>query len=115
MQLHHGVLDVVHSRGPYRPPASPWLALLVALVLDLGALGMLVCSVPAWGAASAPAADTSSEHSLAQGLQSFQRGGFEQAVVSWSEAARRAEKAQQPKAQSVALTHVAQAYQALGL
>jgi tetratricopeptide (TPR) repeat protein len=50
----------------------------------------------------------------AQGLQSFQRGGFEQAVVSWSEAARRAEKAQQPKAQSVALTHLAQAYQALG-
>src|SRR5262249_4824402 len=46
--------------------------------------------------------------------QWFQRGDFEQAVVSWSEAARRAEQAQQPKAHSVALTHLAQAYQALG-
>jgi tetratricopeptide (TPR) repeat protein len=86
----------------------------VALVLGLGALGLLVCSVPAWEAASALAADASSQHLLAKGLQLFQRGDFEQAVVSWSEAARRAEKAQQPKAQSVALTHVAQAYQALG-
>jgi CHAT domain-containing protein len=74
---------------------------------------MLVCPAPAWGA-SALAADASSEHSLAKGVQLFQRGDFEQAVVSWSEAARRAEQAHQPKAQSVALTHVAQAYQALG-
>ena len=93
MQLHHGILDVIRSGGSYGDPAFPWPALLVSLVLGLGALGMLVCSVPAWGAA-ALAADASSGRSLAKGLQSFQRGDFEQAVVSWSEAARRAEKAQ---------------------
>ena len=114
MHLHNGVLDVGRSRGSYGSLAFPWPTLLVALVLGLGALGMLVCSVLAWGAASAFAADASSEHYLTKGWQSFQRGDFEQAVVSWGEAARRAEKAQQPKAQSVALTHVAQAYQALG-
>ena len=113
MHLCNGVLNAGHTRDSYGPLASPWLALL-ALVLGLGLLSMLVCSAPAWGAASAPAADASSGHYLAQGLQSFQRGDFEQAVVSWSEAARRAEQAQQPKAQSVALTHLAQAYQALG-
>src|SRR5262245_20969137 len=81
MHLHNGVLDAVHSRGSYGPPASPWPALLVALVLGLGPLGLLLCSAPAWGAASASASDASSEHYLAQGLQSFQRGAFEQAVV----------------------------------
>jgi CHAT domain-containing protein/lipopolysaccharide biosynthesis regulator YciM len=55
-----------------------------------------------------------SEHSLAKGLQAFQRGDFEQAVVAWGEVARRAEQAQQPHVHSVALTHLAQAYQALG-
>ena len=93
MHLHNGVLDVIRSRSSYGPPASPWPALLVALVLGLGPLGLLVCSAPAWGAASAPAADASSGHYLAQGLQSFQRGDFEQAVVSWSEAARSATRA----------------------
>jgi CHAT domain-containing protein len=114
MQLHHDVLDVGRNRGSYGSLACPWPALLVALVLGLGALGLLVCSVSAWGATSALADDVSSEHSLAKGLQSFQRGDFEQAVVSWSEAARRAEKAHEPQVQSVALTHLAQAYQALG-
>src|SRR5438067_2329201 len=101
MQLRNGVLDVGHSQSSSGPSASPWPTLLVSLVLGLGAFGMLVCSVPAWGAASAPATDASSGHYLAKGLQAFQRGDFEQAVVSWSEAARRAEKAQQPKAHSV--------------
>src|SRR6267143_1907452 len=108
MQLHYGVLDVGRGRGSYGAPVFPWQALLVTFVLGLGPLGMLVCSV------AALAADASSEHSLAKGLQLFQRGDFEQAVVSWNEAARRAAQAQQPQAQSVALTHVAQAYQALG-
>ena len=114
MQLHNSILDTVHSRGSYGSQACSRPALLVALVLGLGALGMLVCSAPAWGAAPALAADASSEHSLAKGEQLFQRGDFEQAVASWSEAARRAEQAQQPHAHSVALTHLAQAYQALG-
>jgi CHAT domain-containing protein/Tfp pilus assembly protein PilF len=51
---------------------------------------------------------------MAQGLQSFQRGDFGQAVISWREAARLYEDAQQSKAHREALTHLSQAYQALG-
>ena len=112
MHLHNGVLDGTQ-------PGLLWVSSIPLAHSACGArawsgrLGMLVCSVLAWGrrrlccrriVGALPD----------QGMASFQRGDFEQAVVSWGEAARRAEKAQQPKAQSVALTHVAQAYQALG-
>src|SRR2546429_9703180 len=70
MQLHRGVLDVGRGRGSYGAPVFPWQALLMAFVLGLGPLGMLVCSV------AALATDASSEHSLAKGLQLFQRGDF---------------------------------------
>jgi len=49
-----------------------------------------------------------------QALKSFQRGDFEQAVLSWTEAARLYEAEQKPKEQSNALIHLAQSYQALG-
>jgi CHAT domain-containing protein/Tfp pilus assembly protein PilF len=49
-----------------------------------------------------------------QGLRAFQRGDFVQAVFSWREAAQLYEKDKQPTAQSTALTHLSQAYQALG-
>jgi CHAT domain-containing protein/Tfp pilus assembly protein PilF len=49
-----------------------------------------------------------------QALKSFQRGDFEQAVLSWTEAARLYEAEQKPKEQSNALINAAQSYQALG-
>jgi len=51
---------------------------------------------------------------MEQGLNSFQRGDFEQAALSWTEAARLYEAEQKPKEQSIALIHLAQAYQSLG-
>jgi tetratricopeptide (TPR) repeat protein len=54
------------------------------------------------------------EASMAQGWSAWQRGAFEEAVRSWLDAAQRYEHAGQPRDQSVALTQLARAYQALG-
>jgi CHAT domain-containing protein len=50
-----------------------------------------------------------------QGIQAFQYGDFGQAVRYWQEASKLYEKAAQPHAQGLALTHLSQAYAALGL
>ena len=49
-----------------------------------------------------------------QALKSFQRGDFEQAVLSWTEAARLYKEQQMLSQESNALIHLAQSYQALG-
>lgn len=54
------------------------------------------------------------EQSMAQGLRSFQRGDFEEAALSWTEASRLYDREGKPGQQSKALTHLSQAYQALG-
>ena len=51
---------------------------------------------------------------MEQGLNSFQRGDFEQAILSWTEATRLYEAEQRLSQQSIALIQLAQAYQALG-
>jgi CHAT domain-containing protein len=51
---------------------------------------------------------------MTTGLEAFQRGAFEGAVTDWQAAAQAYERAGRPLEQSRALTHVAQAYQALG-
>ncbi|MBI3800792.1 MAG: CHAT domain-containing protein [Deltaproteobacteria bacterium] len=51
---------------------------------------------------------------MTEGRNAFQQGDFEQAVLHWREAARLYEQAAQPGQQSEALTHLAQADQALG-
>ncbi len=51
---------------------------------------------------------------MAQGWSAWQRGAFEEAARSWQDAAQRYAQASQPRAQSVALTQLARAYQALG-
>ena len=64
---------------------------------------------------SAPAsANTSPEEQMTEGRKAFQQGAFEQAVLHWREAARLYEQAAKPEQQSKALTHLGQAYQALG-
>ena len=84
------------------------------LWLCLSTLCLPMSSAPAWAAASSTPAALSPQHYMAQGLASFQRGDFAQAVSSWQEAARLYEHDQQLSAQSRALTHLSQAYQALG-
>src|SRR5262249_22145732 len=50
----------------------------------------------------------------AAGLEAFRCGDIEAAAKAWQEAARVAADAKQPQAHSRALTHLAQAYAALG-
>ena len=61
-----------------------------------------------------PSENLSPEKFMAQGLTSFQRGAFEQAVIDWKEAARLYEKERKANKQSEALTLLAQAYQYVG-
>jgi tetratricopeptide (TPR) repeat protein len=87
--------------------------LLVVVVCGLGAFGALgyVCAaggVPGRGPDQGPA------QALATGQVAFQRGDFEGAAASWQVAARRAAETKQPQAHSLALTHLARAYAALG-
>jgi CHAT domain-containing protein/Tfp pilus assembly protein PilF len=61
-----------------------------------------------------PSENLSPEKFMAQGLTSFQRGAFEQAVIDWKEAARLYEKERKANKQSEALTLLAQAYEYVG-
>jgi CHAT domain-containing protein len=88
-----------------------WFALVAALVSGMfhGFVGLphLASAAPAGHVSAA-------EASMAQGWSAWQRGAFEEAVRSWQDAAQRYAQAGQPRAQSVALTQLARAYQALG-
>ena len=66
-------------------------------------------------AATLPVSDSASaDQRMKEGSRLLQRGDFEQAILSWTEAARLYEAEQKFSQQSSALIHVAQAYQALG-
>jgi tetratricopeptide (TPR) repeat protein len=88
-----------------------WFALIAALAFAMfhGFVGLphLASAAPA---GPVPAAETS----MAQGWSAWQRGAFEEAVRSWQDAAQRYAQAGQPRAQSMALTQLARAYQVLG-
>src|SRR5262245_33046601 len=92
-------------------PGTSWQVLLVAVMCGLGMLGSpehVRTAEGAVGRASDPA------QALATGLAAFQRGDFEGAAASWQAAARLYANTKQPQAQSLALTHLARAYTALG-
>jgi CHAT domain-containing protein len=64
---------------------------------------------------AAAAADASAaDRQMAEGLKAYQRGAFEGAAVSWTEAARSYEQAGKRSEQSEALVRLSQAYQGLG-
>src|SRR5574337_253871 len=54
------------------------------------------------------------EEYFKQGLSAFQRGAFEEAVVSWTDAARSYERDHKPGGQIAVLIHLSQAYSAIG-
>ena len=64
--------------------------------------------------ASHPEADGASAHDMRQGWMSFQHGDFEEAARHWQQAVRALEHEGKPHQQSVALVHLAHAYQKLG-
>ncbi len=77
------------------------LCLLVAVTLSLAA--------PVFGAGK-----SSGEKGFNQGLQAFKRGNFEAAISSWATAAEAYEREGRPRERLLALTHLAEAYSALG-
>jgi len=81
------------------------------------ALTILTCvgNPPVSFAATLPDSESpSAEQFMDRGMSFFQRGDFEQAAVSWTEAARRFEAAQNSSRRSYALIQLAQAYRSLG-
>jgi CHAT domain-containing protein/Tfp pilus assembly protein PilF len=100
--------------GTGRWVGSRWPALLGVILWALGGLGALGYASPAWGAAPAGSAGLSPSQHLAAGLEAFRRGDIEAAAKAWQEAARLSVDTKQPQAHRVALTHLAQAYEALG-
>ena len=106
----------VFGRSPrISRPCLPWLRYSrgFGLGLFLNFMGGPLFSTA--NPALAAVADTSpAARQMEQGLNSFQRGNFEQAVVSWTEAARLYEAEQKPAEQTIALIHLAQTYQSLG-
>ena len=83
-----------------------WILLLTALLI----VGLFTFSF----VDRSSAATVSADQHMERGVDAFQRGDFGQAVLSWTEAARLYEAEQKPKEQSIALIHLAQAYQFLG-
>jgi CHAT domain-containing protein/Tfp pilus assembly protein PilF len=77
-------------------------------------LGLLFCAVadfcsPLFAAEVSPA-----DRQTKTGLELFQRGDFEQAALSWTEAAQLYERSGEKRRQSEALVYLSQANQALG-
>jgi tetratricopeptide (TPR) repeat protein len=90
-------------------PGILWQVLLVVMVCRLGALG-----APEHVGAAGRAPDPAPAQAMATGQVAFQRGDFEGAAASWRTAARLYANTKQPQAHSLALTHLARAYAALG-
>jgi CHAT domain-containing protein len=76
---------------------------------------LLACLVllAAWSDPAA-AADAPGPSAFAKGVEAYERGAFEQAAAHWLESSRLAERGGDAGARIRALTHLAQAYQALG-
>ena len=90
-----------------------WVLTLAALLNCLATVEFLIAS-PSEAATSSVSEAQSGEQLMQQGLSSYQRGDFEQAAVSWREAARRFETEQNSSRRSEALIQLAQAYRSLG-
>jgi CHAT domain-containing protein/Tfp pilus assembly protein PilF len=87
---------------------------VVGRILALAIL-TAVGNLPVSLAATLPAsASSSADQRMKEGLRLSQHGDFEQATLSWREAARLYEAEQKFSQQISALIHLAQAYQALG-
>jgi CHAT domain-containing protein/uncharacterized protein HemY len=100
-------------------PVTEWKRMQwpsVPLVLFLWSTGILFSPppYPASAASFALAERSLSRNYLEEGMRSYQRGDFEQAVSNWTEAARVFERAGKRHDRGVALTYLAQAYQEIG-
>jgi len=86
-------------------------AVICCLLLWAGGATVLTGNAVVSAAADVSAAD----RQMGEGLKAYQRGAFEDATASWTEAARLYEQAGKRSEQSEALVRLSQAYQGLGL
>ena len=78
------------------------------------ALLAALAAVVSWSSAAAAADPPQAQSSFRKGVEAYERGAFEQAAAHWLDASRQAERDSNAGARILALTHLAQAYQALG-
>ena len=77
-------------------------------------LGLLFCAVANFWSPLFAAEVSPADRQIKIGLELFQRGDFEQAALSWTEAAQLYERSGEIRRQSEALVYLSQANQALG-
>ena len=77
-------------------------------------LGLLFCAVADFWSPLFAAEVSPADRQIKIGLELFQRGDFEQAALSWTEAAQLYERGGEIRRQSEALVYLSQANQALG-
>jgi CHAT domain-containing protein/Tfp pilus assembly protein PilF len=87
----------------------------LAFAVIFGCIGIFLSAVnPAWVDRLSAAESLSAAQQMERGVNAFQRGDFEQAVSSWSQAAQWYEAEKMLSQTSRARTQLAQAYQSLG-
>ena len=106
VESHHSVNSAYTVR--MKRPALAFAAILTCTGISLSWVHETL------SASLSATANLSAEQHMEQGANSFQRGDFEQAILSWTEAKRLYEAEQRLSLLSRALTQIAQAYQALG-
>ena len=108
MPQNAAVLDLFQTGSKHFPGGiRGWiLALNALLIIGLSSISFFVDGTAA--------ATVSADQYMERGVNAFQRGDFELAVLSWMDAARLYESEQRLSQQSSALIQMAQAYQALG-
>jgi CHAT domain-containing protein/Tfp pilus assembly protein PilF len=96
-----------------RSPSAQWKDRRAPLLRA----GFVVCLsvILALTALAAAQEEASPEKSMQEGLIAFQRGNFQEAVVSWTRAASAYGEAGRPENHTEALIRLAEAYQSLGL
>ncbi|HJU62022.1 MAG TPA: hypothetical protein VJ864_08245, partial [Candidatus Binatia bacterium] len=77
-------------------------------------LGLFLTWIANFPAALSAAEVSPADQFAAQGLKAFQQGDFEQAALSFAEAARLYDSEGKPGRQSDALIRLSQAYQSIG-
>jgi CHAT domain-containing protein len=100
-----GAIQVRHAHLPHFPS---WPCMTMLLFLFMWSSDPIFAVSPAVSDVSSP------EQYLVQGWKWFQQGAFDQAITSWTEAARLYGRAGKPNKQSETLTYLSQAYQSIG-
>jgi CHAT domain-containing protein/Tfp pilus assembly protein PilF len=112
MKTDTNLIGTRHSRLSYLQ--HHWKTKILVLFL-VSIISILMPSADYAYAGFASASESlSSDEYMEQGLTSFQRGDFEQAILSWVEAANLYEKEHNSGKQTEALTHLSRAYESIG-